>query len=109
MDHDVTLWQQGVQHDAEQKKVGPITQLFNATVAAFSALLHVMADNPGQYDNGLIFYNTLRDEFQKFYAWNESFPSSSGELDLILSCSKNLQATVLDLMVQWAKVVCRSQ
>jgi hypothetical protein len=109
MDRDVALWQQEIYQGDEQQELGPVTQLFQATVATFSALLQIIADDPGRYTDGLMFYNTLQDEFQKFYMWNEGFPSSSGELDAILSCSKNLRATVLDLMVHWAKVVCRSK
>lgn len=108
----VNYWQLGLPQGDEQQEIGPAAQLFEATVVAFSAVLQVIADTPGQYDehgDGLRFYTALRDEFQKFYMWNEGFPSSSGELDLILSCSKNLRATVLDLMAQWAKVVCRSK
>jgi len=83
--------------------------LFEATVGSFSAVLKIIADNPSQYDNGSMFLTTLRDEFQKYYMWNEGFPTSSRELDKILACSKNLRVTVLGLMVKWAKVVCRSK
>lgn len=107
-DH-ITLLQREIPHEGNERELGPVTQLFQATVAAFSAVLHIIASNHSQNDDGQTFYNALRDEFQKFYMWNEGFPSSTGELDLILSFSKNLRATVLDLMVQWAKVVCRSK
>lgn len=109
MDLDVALWQQEIYQEGEQQELGPVAQLFQATVVTFSALLQIIADDPGRYTDGLMFYNALRDEFQKFYMWNEGFPSSSGELDIILSSSKNLRATVLDLIVHWAKVVCRSK
>jgi hypothetical protein len=109
MDGDVALWQRQIDHGEEHQEVGLVTQLFQATVAAFSAVLQIIADDPCQYNDGLTFYNALRDEFQKFYIWNEGFPSSSGELDVTLLCSKNLRATALDLMVQWSKVVCRGK
>jgi hypothetical protein len=112
MDGVVNYWQRGLQHGDEQQEIGPATQLFEATVVAFSAVFQVIAETPGQYDehgDGLRFYTALRDEFQKFYMWNEGFPSSSGGLDLILLCSRTLRATVLDLMAQWAKAVCRSK
>lgn len=52
-------------------------------------------------------YESLRDEFRKFYIWNQGFSTSTGDLDLILSSSKNLKATVLGLMVLWVKALCR--
>ena len=105
MELDLTLRQREVEYG----ELYPAAHLFHATVVAFSALLQIIVGNIDQHDDGLVSYNLLRDEFQKYYMWNEGFPSSSGELDLILSCSKNLRATVLDLMVRWARVVCRGK
>lgn len=103
MDHDVAIWQHGVQHD--QLELGLASHLFETSTAAFSAILNVLSLNPTKFDS--VLYGTLRNEFRKFYMWNEGFATQSGGLDDALSVSRNLKATVLKLMVQWARAVCR--
>ncbi len=109
MDHDVAVWRREVNSQDDQPELGPATYLFEASVAAFAAVLQALAEDAAQFDTKRTSYEALLDEFQKFYMWNEGFSTCTGELDLILSCSKNLRATVLALMVQWAKTVCRSE
>jgi hypothetical protein len=105
MDHDVTLWQLEVQDD--QQELGLACYLFEASTAAFSALLNVLSANPAKPDS--VSHGVLRNEFQKYYMWNEGFSTRSGGLDCALSNSRNLKATVLKLMVQWARAVCRGE
>jgi hypothetical protein len=103
MDRDVALWQRQVQDD--QQELGLACYLFEASTAAFSALLNVLSANPAKLDSAS--YAVLRNEFRKYYMWNEGFSTRSGGLDHVLSGSRNLKATVLRLMAQWARAVCR--
>lgn len=103
MDHDVTLWQRNIQDG--QPELGVASYLFEASTVAFTALLNVLAANPAKLDPAS--YLVLRDEFWRYYMWNEGFSTRSGRLDHILSGSKNLKATVLNLMTHWARAVCR--
>lgn len=107
MDHDidVSLWQKGIQHEDEQE-LGPACYLFEASIIAFSELLHILAADSTRLKSEP--YRSLRNEFRKFYLWNEGFSTRAGDLDHILASSKNLKGTVLGLMVQWAKAVSKS-
>ena len=102
---DVTLWRGGVEDQDERPELGPASYLFEASTIAFSALLQVVVGDPTHFDSEL--YQTLREEFRKFYLWNEGFCTGSGDLDQILSSSKNLKATVLGLMVLWARALSK--
>jgi hypothetical protein len=102
---DVTLWRGGIEEQDERLELGPASYLFEASTIAFSALLQVLVGNPTLFDPES--YQTLRGEFRKFYLWNEGFCTGSGDLDGILSSSKNLKATVLSLMVLWARAVSK--
>jgi hypothetical protein len=108
MDHDVdvALWQRGIQHEDDQE-LGPASSLFDASVIAFSSFLHILATDTTQFESES--YQILRNEFRKFYMWNEGFSTRTGDLDHILSSSKNMQGTVLGLMVQWAKAASKSK
>jgi hypothetical protein len=103
---DVALWQRGLFNDEREHEIGPACYLFEASVSVFSALLRVLANDPVHYDSNL--YGSLRNEFRKFYMWNEGFSTRTGDLDHVLACSKNLKGTVLGLMVQWAQTVSKS-
>jgi hypothetical protein len=97
-----------VLYQDDQPEWGLAAALYEALVAGFAALLRVLLEDSARLDQGSSSYKALRDEFQKFFLWNDGFSTTSGELDRILSCSKNLRAAVLALMVQWARTVCRS-
>jgi hypothetical protein len=103
---DVALWQQGILPEGEAHEAGPACYLFEASISAFSALLHILASDPLRFDSES--YTSLRDEFRKFYMWNEGFSTRSGDLDHVLACSKNLKAIVLGLMVHWVRTVLKS-
>ena len=103
MDRDVTLWQRQVQDD--QQELGFACYLFEASTAAFSALLNVLSANPAKLPPAS--YGVLSSELRKYYMWNEGFSTRSGGLDHALSGSRNLKATVLRLMAQWARAICR--
>jgi len=105
-DGDVARWQQGILLGKEQE-VGPACYLYEASISALSALLHVLAADSIHYDSET--YASLRDEFRKFYLWNEGFSTRAGELDHILAYSKNLKGTVLGLMVQWVKTFTKGR
>ncbi|TAQ84989.1 hypothetical protein B7494_g6698 [Chlorociboria aeruginascens] len=105
MEYDVTTWQQGLRDDGVPSEVGLASYLFEASTTAFAALLQVLTADTARFDAEL--YESLREEFKKYYIWNEGFSTASGDLDDILACSKNLKATVLRLMVQWARAACR--
>ena len=107
VDSGIAQWRGGVEVRDEQPDLGPANYLFEAVTTVFSATLQVMI---GDYKHfNLESYEILREEFRKFYLWNEGFSTSSGDLDQILSSSKNLKATVLNLMVSWVNAVLRSE
>jgi hypothetical protein len=97
-----------VLYQDDQPELGLAATLYEASVAGFAALLRILLEDSAGLDQNSSSYEVLRNEFQKFYLWNHGFSTTSGELDRILSCSKNLRAAVLALMVRWAKTVCRS-
>jgi len=109
MDRNISGWRREVLHHDEQPDTGLACVLFEAANAAFAALLRALVQDPARLNDELDPYQILHNEFQKFYMWNDSFLTSSGELDRILSCSRNLRAMILTLMVKWAKAVCRSK
>lgn len=101
---NVTLWQGGVEEQDGGPEHGAASYLFEASTVAFSALLRILVGDT-RLDPGS--YQTLRGEFRKFYLWNEGFCTGSGDLDQILSSSKNLKATVLNLMVLWSRAISK--
>lgn len=102
----VTQWQSGIETRDKQLERSPACCLFEAVTAVLSASLQMMIGNSRCFDQES--YLLLREEFQKFYLWNEGFSTGSGDLDRILSSSKNLKSTVLSLMVSWTKAVLGS-
>lgn len=101
---DVAHWQRSIL-DGDEPERGPAYYLFEASTTAFSALLQILAADSTRFKSES--YESLRDEFRKFYMWNEGFSTRSGDLDYVLSCSKNLKATVIGLMVHWVKAVSK--
>lgn len=89
----------------EQPDSGPAYHLFQETTIAFSSLLRVLIQDPSYVDPRL--YKLLREEFRKYYMWNEGFCTRAGDLDQVLSSSKNLKGTVLNLMVLWARAISK--
>ena len=108
MDHDISVWRGAVLGQEDPSELGLAANLFDASVAAFTALLRVLTENMNRSRVGPGIYEVLRNEFQRFCMWNDGFSTSLGELDRILASSKNLRATILALMARWAKTVCRS-
>ena len=106
MSGDVKQWQDEVEAQDGRAELGPAAHLFEASTAVFAAGLQVMIGDYHNFDPDS--YRILRNEFRRFYLWNEGFSTSSGGLDRILSSSKNLEATVLSIMVCWTKAVLRS-
>jgi hypothetical protein len=103
---DVALWQDGIEPQGGPPEIGPASYLFEASVAAFSAILQIIAANKDDFDRSS--YESLRDEFRKFYMWNEGFSTQTGALDQALSSSQSLKAAVLDMMIHWARTALRS-
>jgi hypothetical protein len=106
MSGDVKQWQGEVEAQDGRTELGPAAHLFEASIAVFAAGLQVMIGDYRNFDPDS--HRILRNEFRRFYLWNEGFSTSSGGLDRILSSSKNLEATVLSIMVSWTKAVLRS-
>jgi hypothetical protein len=102
---DMALWQQGILPEGGVEEIGPACFLFEASIAVFSGLLQVLASESNHVDLGS--YISLREEFRKFYMWNEGFSTRKGDLDHVLAKSKNLKGTVLGLMAQWAKAISK--
>jgi hypothetical protein len=105
MDQSLTELQETVEHQHGVQELGPASSLFECSTALFSSLLRSLAEDIEQLGPDL--YGVLRNEFRKFYLWNDGLSTRSGELDDILSHSKNLKATVLPLIALWARAVCR--
>jgi hypothetical protein len=107
MDNEVALWQRDVEHHDDLPDLGPAGYLFEASTTTFSAILHLLASNVDLLEPGA--YQRLRNEFRKFYMWNEGFSTRSGQLDHILASSKNLRTTVLGLLVQWVTALSKGK
>jgi hypothetical protein len=107
MSGDVKQWQGEVEAQDGRPELGPAAHLFEASTAVFAASLQLMIGDYHNFDPDS--YRILRNEFRRFYLWNEGFSTSSGGLDRILSSSKNLEATVLGIMVSWTKAVLKSR
>lgn len=106
MEGHIERWQKSLQHDDNQLGAGTAAQLFKSSADASSTLLRIMAADTK--NTSVDIYESLRHEFQSFYVWNEGFSTGTGELDRILFRSKDLKATVLGLMAQWAKSLLKS-
>ncbi|RFU32260.1 hypothetical protein B7463_g4072, partial [Scytalidium lignicola] len=103
---DLFSWSQGIPHEQDELEYGPATCLFDAATAAFTELLRIIAAGATTSESKSL-YESLRNEFQKFYMWNEGFSTRTGNLDSILSRSKNLEATCLSLLALWANAVSK--
>jgi hypothetical protein len=96
----------GIGDDGFQEEIGPACRIFTAATKAFPIILRVINQEPDYVNYESI---GLRNEFRNFFVWNEGFPTSEGELDMLLSMSRNLREVVLRLMLEWARTVCRSK
>lgn len=81
--------------------------MFEACIQAFQSLFHIIREKPDVSGHDTI--EDLREEFRKFYVWNDIFPTTSGELGSILSASRNLKEAVFNLMAQWARALCKGK
>jgi hypothetical protein len=84
MSGDVKQWQGEVEARGGRPELGPAAYLFEASTAAFAAGLQVMTGDYHNFDPDS--YRILRNEFRRFYLWNEGFSTSSGGVgsDLIV-------------------------
>jgi len=79
--------------------------LFNHCVKVFVNLFRIIHGKDDLIQPSIC--EDLREEFRKFYVWNDTFPTESGQLGSILATSRNLKAAVLGLMAQWARALCK--
>jgi len=103
---DVSRWQAGIQvPDETSSELRTIALLTTSTRQFLSSILKLLASNSGQIDS--INYETLRGQFIDYFFWYEGFSLVPGGLDRLLSKSQFLKATVLKLMVAWARTFMR--
>lgn len=101
----ITAWQQQLVSSPPLESSGIAESLFESLVSTFSAIhTELRQDQEFEHSNLL---SELREEFRKFYVWNDTFSTQSGHLDNILKTSRNLQVTVLSLMNQWAITISK--
>jgi hypothetical protein len=100
---EIARWQMSIE---EMNLTENLTvALFNACTRVVPLVLRILSEQPE--NKKISTYQNFREEFRKFYVWNDIFPTVSGELDKILSSSRNLKITALDLLAQWGRLVCR--
>jgi hypothetical protein len=102
---EVIQWQNTVNEANAQEDLSAI--LFEACVQAFQSVFHIIREKPDLFEHTTI--DDLREEFRKFYVWNDIFPTASGELGSILSTSRNLKEAVFSLLAQWARALCKGR
>jgi hypothetical protein len=99
----VADWRDSLENSAAQEDISTI--VFEDCVKVFSLVFHIIRENPDSITSSTC--DDLREEFRKFYVWNDSFPIASGELGSILSTSRNLREAVFGLMAQWARALSK--
>jgi len=84
MSGDIKQWQGEIEAQDGRPELRPAAQLFEASTAVFAAGLQVMIGDHHNFDSDS--YQILRNEFRRFYLWNEGFSTSSGGVgsDLIV-------------------------
>lgn len=105
MELDVAQWQRHVEDSGGGVETGPACYMFEAVTIVLSSLIKVLVLEPEHIERE--HFEALRDEFRKFYMWNEGLATRSGQLDQILSSSKSLKATVLKLIAQWITTILK--
>lgn len=100
---NVSDWQNTLEDATAQEDLSAI--LFEACVQAFRSLFHIICEKSDVLGRHTI--DDLREEFRKFYVWNDIFPTTSGQLGSILSTSRNLKEAVFSLIAQWARALCK--
>jgi hypothetical protein len=101
----VPVRDRGIRDDGSELVTGPARLIFTAAVQAFPIILRAISEGPEHADSRVI---ELKNEFRKFFIWNEGFSTSDGELDRLISMSRNLRDTVLRLMLEWAMTLYQS-
>jgi len=101
----VAAWQQQLLSAPPLEGSGIAESLFESLVSTFSVIHTELLKYQGLENSNLL--SDLREEFRKFYVWNDTVSTQSGQLDSILQTSRNLQITVLSLMNQWAMTISK--
>jgi hypothetical protein len=99
----ITRWQESIEESNYSEELA--VALFNACNEVFPRILLILSQQRDIQEASV--HQDLREQFRKFYVWNDIFPTISGELDKILSLSRNLKITVMGLLAQWGRLVCR--
>lgn len=105
MELNVAQWQRHVEDDGSAVETGPACYMFEAATTVVSSLINVLVLEPEHIERE--HFEALRDEFRKFYMWNEGLATRSGQLDQILSSSRSLKATVLKLIAHWITTILK--
>jgi hypothetical protein len=102
-DLKVSQWQKDIENSSDQEDWSAI--LFESCIEVFPLVFHIICEKPENVESS--FRDDLREEFRKFYVWNDTFATASGELGSILSTSRNLKEAVYSIMLQWARALCK--
>jgi len=98
-------WQTRLKHSEFEQELGISGSLVEDCLACFSTLYRILHQRSDDLPHGVI--ESLREEFRKFYVWNDVRGTQQGHLEQVLSTSRSLRVAILSLLVQWAKVLCK--
>ncbi len=105
VDIEIANWQSSLENPTVQEDLS--VTLFENCANVFPLIYRILKKEAESSERSAC--EDLREEFRRFYVWNETFPTASGELGSILSTSRNLKETVFSLMAQWARALCRGE
>lgn len=90
-----------------QQELGISGGLVEGCLGYFSILYGILSRRSDELPTGVI--ESLREEFRKFYVWNDVRGTQQGHLEQVLSTSRSLRVAVLSLLVQWARLLCKGR
>lgn len=100
----ITEWQSKIDVIVPESDISLV--LYTACVKTFVTVFRTLRLSSSGIEPSLL--DCLQEEFRKLYVWNDTVPTTHGDLGTILATSRNLKSIVLGLMVQWTQALCRS-
>jgi hypothetical protein len=104
---DVGEWQRNLKSASKTEDFGTSGILYENSISAFVALYRILRSNTDASRAQVV--QDLREEFRKFYVWNDALGTQTGQLERVLETSRNLKTGVLSLLAQWARVICKCE
>ena len=102
---DVTEWQRNIKASSKAQDFGISGILYENSISVFVALYRILQSQTDASTVQVV--QDLREEFRKFYVWNDALGTQTGQLQRVLETSQNLNTAVLSLLAQWARVICK--